>query len=272
MVPINPHFFDFIRDHLFTLPVGPAQVTARLVEFTLLRSLSPMISARLATGAALLAMFGPVAAIPFVLLHGAGNGMLTIARGTLGRCAAAIRPGPRSSRATRRFAALGLAYGPVLPRTVRTRRSRTRHQGGRRHTSKNFRRQAASPGVIARDFDQTIRRLIPHGRCRDTLGQPSPFAGTDGQGQVPPEVLTGCRRAPRGTASGLPVGSRLAGRGGSGFQPAMTRATSRACRLSVIPGNRRRNSIAADNSPRCSNAVRIAAASASETTNISEAW
>lgn len=68
--------------------VGPAQVTARLVEFSLLRRLSPMISARLATvlhplGAVLLALFGPIAAIPFVLLHGAGNGMLTIARGTL---------------------------------------------------------------------------------------------------------------------------------------------------------------------------------------------
>ena len=68
--------------------VGPAQVAARLVEFGLLRRLSPMISARLATGlhpigAALLAIFGPVAAMPFVLLHGAGNGMLTIARGTL---------------------------------------------------------------------------------------------------------------------------------------------------------------------------------------------
>ena len=68
--------------------VGPAQVAARLVEFGLLRRLSPMISARLATGlhpigAVLLAIFGPVMAIPFVLLHGAGNGMLTIARGTL---------------------------------------------------------------------------------------------------------------------------------------------------------------------------------------------
>jgi MFS family permease len=68
--------------------VGPAQVAARLVEFGVLRRMSPMISARLATGlhpigAALLAFFGPVAAIPFVLLHGAGNGMLTIARGTL---------------------------------------------------------------------------------------------------------------------------------------------------------------------------------------------
>jgi hypothetical protein len=68
--------------------VGPAQVCARLVEFGLLRRVSPMISARLATGlhpvgAMLLAAFGPVMAIPFVLLHGAGNGMLTIARGTL---------------------------------------------------------------------------------------------------------------------------------------------------------------------------------------------
>jgi hypothetical protein len=68
--------------------VGPAQVAARLVEFTFLQNLSPMISARLATalhpiGAVLLVLIGPAAAIPFVLLHGAGNGMLTIARGTL---------------------------------------------------------------------------------------------------------------------------------------------------------------------------------------------
>jgi MFS family permease len=68
--------------------VGPAQVAARLVEFTFLQNLSPMVSARLATalhpfGAVLLALIGPAAASPFVLLHGAGNGMLTIARGTL---------------------------------------------------------------------------------------------------------------------------------------------------------------------------------------------
>ena len=68
--------------------LGPAQVAARVVEFTFLRKISPMISARLATalhplGAVLLAIFGPVMAVPFVLLHGAGNGMLTIARGTL---------------------------------------------------------------------------------------------------------------------------------------------------------------------------------------------
>jgi MFS family permease len=68
--------------------VGPAQVGARLVEFSLLRRASPMISARLALGlhpigAALLAIFGAPAAVLFVLLHGGGNGLLTIARGTL---------------------------------------------------------------------------------------------------------------------------------------------------------------------------------------------
>jgi MFS family permease len=68
--------------------VGPAQVAARLAEFSLLRRASPMISARLAAGlhpvgAVLLVLFGAPAAIPFVLLHGGGNGLLTIARGTL---------------------------------------------------------------------------------------------------------------------------------------------------------------------------------------------
>lgn len=68
--------------------VGPAQVAARLIEFSLLRRASSLLSARLATalhplGAVLLALIGPAAAIPFVILHGAGNGMLTIARGTM---------------------------------------------------------------------------------------------------------------------------------------------------------------------------------------------
>lgn len=68
--------------------VGPAQVAARLVEFTLLRKAPPLLSARIATclhpvGAVLLAIVGAPAAVAFVLLHGSGNGMLTIARGTL---------------------------------------------------------------------------------------------------------------------------------------------------------------------------------------------
>jgi MFS family permease len=68
--------------------VGPAQVVARVAEFSLLRHAAPMFSARLAAGlhplgVVMLVLIGAPAAIPFVLLHGAGNGMLTIARGTL---------------------------------------------------------------------------------------------------------------------------------------------------------------------------------------------
>ena len=51
----------------------------------------------------------------------------------------------------------------------------------------------------------------------------------------------------------------------------MVRACSRAFALSVMPGNKRRTSIAADNSPSRSKAVRIAAASASVTTNMAQA-
>lgn len=68
--------------------VGPAQVGGRLLEFGLLRRVHPLLSARLATlghplGALALLAFGMPAAVPFVLLHGAGNGILTIAKGTL---------------------------------------------------------------------------------------------------------------------------------------------------------------------------------------------
>jgi Major Facilitator Superfamily len=68
--------------------VGPAQVGARLIEFGALRKVHPLVSARLATilhplGAGTLALFGPGAVIVFAVLHGAGNGLLSIARGTL---------------------------------------------------------------------------------------------------------------------------------------------------------------------------------------------
>jgi hypothetical protein len=68
--------------------VGPAQVGARIVEFGLLRSFHPISSARLASalhpiGAAFLVAFGAPGIIAFALLHGAGNGMITIAKGTL---------------------------------------------------------------------------------------------------------------------------------------------------------------------------------------------
>lgn len=68
--------------------VGPAQVAARIAEFGLLRRITPLGSARLATlthplAAALLGGFGAALAVPFAILHGLGNGVLTIARGTL---------------------------------------------------------------------------------------------------------------------------------------------------------------------------------------------
>ena len=68
--------------------VGPAQVAARLLEFGFLRRLHPLFSARLATlmhplGVLLLAVFGAPAAALLGVLHGAGNGILTIAKGTL---------------------------------------------------------------------------------------------------------------------------------------------------------------------------------------------
>lgn len=68
--------------------VGPAQVAARLVEFFILRRSHPLVSARVAAllhpiGAAVFAVIGPPAAVAFVLFYGAGNGLLTIARGTV---------------------------------------------------------------------------------------------------------------------------------------------------------------------------------------------
>jgi MFS family permease len=68
--------------------VGPAQVAARLLEFLLLRRIHPLISARIAAvlhpiGVAALAIAGPSAAAVFAVLYGAGNGLLTIARGTV---------------------------------------------------------------------------------------------------------------------------------------------------------------------------------------------
>jgi hypothetical protein len=72
--------------------VGPAQVVARLVEFLAAQRFRfhPLITARVAValhpmGAILLLAFGgpPLAASLFALMHGAGNGMVTIARGTL---------------------------------------------------------------------------------------------------------------------------------------------------------------------------------------------
>ncbi len=68
--------------------VGPAQVAGRVLEFGLLRRVHPLLSARLSTlahplGIVALLLLGAPAAAVFALLHGAGNGILTIAKGTL---------------------------------------------------------------------------------------------------------------------------------------------------------------------------------------------
>ncbi|WP_454906691.1 MFS transporter [Variovorax gossypii] len=68
--------------------VGPAQVVGRVIEFTFLKRAHPLLSARLATlahplGALCLGLLGTSAAAAFAVLHGLGNGILTIAIGTL---------------------------------------------------------------------------------------------------------------------------------------------------------------------------------------------
>ena len=68
--------------------VGPAQITGRILDFTFLRRLHPLIGTRIAAvahplGIAVLVVLGAPFAALFVILHGLGNGILIIARGTL---------------------------------------------------------------------------------------------------------------------------------------------------------------------------------------------
>jgi predicted MFS family arabinose efflux permease len=69
--------------------IGPAQVAARIMEASLLKRFHPLVTARLAVmlhpiGAGVLALAGADAgAGVFAVLHGAGSGILTIARGTV---------------------------------------------------------------------------------------------------------------------------------------------------------------------------------------------
>src|SRR6202140_868387 len=68
--------------------MGPAQVFARIVEASFFSRYHPLLSTRLAClmhpiGAAILAVAGGAASSAFSIFFGAGNGILTIARGTL---------------------------------------------------------------------------------------------------------------------------------------------------------------------------------------------
>lgn len=68
--------------------VGPAQVAARVLEFWFMRRVQPLTSAQVAAlahpvGAGILLASGAPAAPVFTMAHGAGNGVMTIATGTL---------------------------------------------------------------------------------------------------------------------------------------------------------------------------------------------
>ena len=67
---------------------GPAQVIARIIEASFLSRYHPLVSTRLAClthpiGAAILVLAGGAASGAFAIFFGLGNGILTIARGTL---------------------------------------------------------------------------------------------------------------------------------------------------------------------------------------------
>ncbi len=106
--------------------VGPAQVAARLIEYGLLHRAHPLVPARIATvlhpvGALALVLFGGPAAAVFTLLHGAGNGLLTIAKGTLplalfGPAGYGLRTGLLSAPARVAQAGAPLLFGLLLDR------------------------------------------------------------------------------------------------------------------------------------------------------------
>jgi hypothetical protein len=104
--------------------VGPAQVAARLVEFGLFRRVHPVWSARIAAvmhplGAAALGALGPAGIALFALLHGAGNGLITIAKGTLplaifGPAGYGLRTGILSVPARVALSAAPFVFGVLL--------------------------------------------------------------------------------------------------------------------------------------------------------------
>ena len=104
--------------------VGLAQVAGRLLEFTFHRRLHPLLAARLAAamhplGAALFLLWGAPLGALFTLLHGLGNGILTIAKGTLplvlfGTQGYGLRPGLIMVPARFAQALAPLAFGLAL--------------------------------------------------------------------------------------------------------------------------------------------------------------
>jgi predicted MFS family arabinose efflux permease len=108
--------------------VGLAAMSVRLAEFTVLRRFAPLMATRVATlmhplGALFLLVLGPVAAPALALGQGAGNGILTVAKGVLplslfGSAGYAYRSALLSRPA--QFAQIGgpVLYGLVLERSA----------------------------------------------------------------------------------------------------------------------------------------------------------
>ena len=106
--------------------VGPAQVGARIVEFGVLHSFHPVSLVRFASalhplGAAFLVVLGAPGIVAFALLHGAGNGMITISKGTLplalfGPQGYGVRSGLLSAQARMLKAASSFLFGLLLDR------------------------------------------------------------------------------------------------------------------------------------------------------------
>lgn len=68
--------------------VGPTQVVARIVDMRFMSNRSPIWATWLSTGlhpvgALFMLLLGPPAALAFGMIHGVGNGLLTISRGAL---------------------------------------------------------------------------------------------------------------------------------------------------------------------------------------------
>jgi hypothetical protein len=135
----------------------------------------------------------------------------------------------------------------------------------RKHIQRVLRGLLAAGVIVKEDTGRQARRPLPPPAAGGERRMMTPLFHL-----LPPLPFPAPRFADR-----LPCGAnwrseRLAPH----VQPAIVRAHARASALSVTPGKSRRSSTAADSSPRCSKAARIAAASASVTTNMrgASAW
>lgn len=163
--------------------IGPAQVTARLVEFGLMQRSHPVTSARVAVtlhplGALAFAVLGAPAAA-FAVLHGAGNGLITIAVGTLplalfGPAGYGFRQGilGAPARITQASAALRLRADARSPRRAgaldhvgaAARRLRRAHVGRRGGASRARTAVVMKPSRAARTEASSSRRTGSGGR------------------------------------------------------------------------------------------------------------